>query len=752
MCPVAYADTPKNDPSVANQYYVLANSVLADHDTRVLKQGETFAVFDPYGDVNSALNSEAGIFHRGTRYLSRSEFCISQAQRPLLLNSTLRDDNGLLKVEMTNPEMEAGATRSGKIGHRSEFALQKGSIHIQREKFLLDDQCHERVSIENFSAREIHLEVVFTVDADFADIFEVRGNQRALRGTRGPISTSATGVRMSYTGLDRVRRTTSISIHDTPAEICGISSGGVQFRIPLHIQSKRSVQFLIEITFSEGVSERVAASDDTCHFRAGLTRVKDLHNLGKSRFCQVKTSNERFESWLQRSTDDLVMMTTETPEGHLYPYAGIPWFCAAFGRDGIITALECLWANPELSKGVLQLLADTQAKEKNPAQDATPGKIIHEVRFGEMAALKEIPFGKYYGSIDSTPLFVCLAGAYFTRTGDLGLIESIWTELELALNWMEHYGDSDQDGFIEYQRENADGLVQQGWKDSHDSIFHENGEDAVGPIALAEVQGYCYMAYVEGARLAHATGRDTLVSTFSKKAEQLKIRFDQKFWLEDLGTYALALDGKKNPCRVASSNAGQCLFTGIVRPERAAQLVKTLMGPESFSGWGIRTVATSAARYNPMSYHNGSVWPHDTALVALGMAKMGFKVEAERIFNGLFRSANYMSLYRMPEVYCGFIKRDGEAPTLYPNACSPQAWAAGAVYMLLQALLGLQISAEDKHVRFCKPRLPESLESVKLSGLRVGDANLDLVVQNYHSDVSVQIVRRSGDVSVTVEK
>jgi glycogen debranching enzyme len=294
--------------------------------------------------------------------------------------------------------------------------------------------------------------------------------------------------------------------------------------------------------------------------------------------------------------------------------------------------------------------------------------------------------------------------------------------------------------------------VQQGWKDSVDSVFHEDGTDAEGPIALCEVQGYAYMARIEGAKIAAAVGRTDLAADLRRRAEALRERFDEQFWQDDMGTYALALDGRKRPCRVKSSNAGQCLFTGIVKRERAPRLVEGLMRSDLFSGWGVRTISTDSVRYNPMSYHNGSIWPHDGALVAMGLAKYGYKHEVEKIFNGLFRAAIYMENLRMPEVFCGFGRREGEAPTLYPHACAPQAWAAGCVYSLVQSLLGLEIDAAKRNVSFEFPRLPETIETMRIHGLEVDGGTVDLEVQNYHSDVSIQVVKREPKVTVTVAK
>lgn len=704
----------------------------------MLKQGETFGVFDRHGDVALLGAGEQGLYHMGTRHLSHLVLRLGEG-RLLLLSSDVSQNNLLLAADLTNPDMYAG----------DMLAVPHGTLHVLRSRFLFDATSHERIRVSNFGAMPVDVALVFEYAADFVDVFEVRGTRRAQRGELQPPEVRDDGVLLSYLGRDDVLRTTQVAFTPDPDRVTECDAA---FRFRLEPQRTTDIHLSVrcaDLHGSDAVGarrgQRVAGSAMT--FQQAYPRARERVVEGERRFCHIYTSNEQFNDWINRSVADLRMMIGDTPHG-IYPYAGVPWFNAPFGRDGIITALEALWVNPELARGALTFLAAQQADALDPDADAEPGKIVHEMRNGEMAALREIPFGRYYGSIDSTPLFVMLAGEYYRATGDLETIRQVWPNIMRALGWITQYGDVDDDGFIEYGRRAEDGLIQQGWKDSNDSVFHADGSDAPGPIALCEVQGYVYAAFRAAAELSDALGDAGDGRELNARADELRDQFDQAFWCDDLDSYALALDGNKRPCRVRTSNAGHCLYTGIALPERAPRVADELLSESMFTGWGIRTLATTEARYNPMAYHNGSVWPHDNALVAAGLARYGFGEHVSRVLAGLFDASLHVELHRLPELFCGFPRRAGEGLTLYPVACSPQSWAAGACFLLLRATLGLELDGKRGRIRFDHANLPAFLEEVRITGLRVGRQSADLTLHRYADDVGVDVISRTGPVEV----
>jgi glycogen debranching enzyme len=719
---------PRRKIQVDEKWYVLAT--LAQHEQpQVLKNDETFGMFDRFGDIAVIAPGQEGLYHNDTRYLSHQELTIDGA-RPLFLGSSVQEANSLLAIDLMNPDV----TVNGNV------ELPNGTLHSHRTKLLWKGVCHEDIRLSHHGEEPATVRLEMSFDADFVDLFEVRGMQRAEHGELAAPEVSRSEVALPYLGRDGRLRRTRLRFEPAPRSI---DAGRAGFELRLDPGQETHVYCCV-LCECEGEPAPRAVDYGTALRENNVARAQ-----ARASCCSVTSSNPLVNLWLDRSVSDLAMLTTALSTGP-YPFAGVPWYSTTFGRDGILTALEFLWVDPSLARGVLQFLAATQATESDPDRDAEPGKILHEARASEMANTREIPFGRYYGTVDATPLFVVLAAAYWRRTGDLALLESIWPQLLAALNWIDTFGDPDGDGFVEYQRKSKDGLTQQGWKDSHDSVFHANGQMAAAPIALSEVQGYVYQGKSMLAEVAHALGDAVLAARLAQQADALKRKFDDAFWCEELGSYALALDGSKQPCRVRASNMGHCLWSGIASAEHAARAVDTLMGPAFFSGWGIRTLAQGEPRYNPMSYHNGSVWPHDNALAAAGMARYGRTAEAAQLLTSLFEASLDFDLHRLPELFCGFSRRAGASPTLYPVACSPQAWAAAAPFAMLQACLGLEVEANGTHVCLRTPRLPAFIDWLRIERLGGPGADCDLLLKRHERSVGVEVLRKDASVSVTV--
>ncbi len=712
-----------------SEFFIPAPMSLQARQTRTLKSGDMFGVFDASGDVTGGPGSTDGLYFRDTRHLSELTLLICGKQ-PILLSSTLRDDNAELTCDLANPDFYG----NGRV------VLEHDVLHIRRSRFLWDGACFERLSVHSFAqaTTQVRLELHFA--ADFIDLFECRGMQRANHGEHLAPQCGPEGVMLAYVGLDGKRRTTRLRFHPAPASLDGQHAAFV-----FDIAPGATRLFFVEVA----CNAEPATEGPSRAFRRALLKARRRLRLESGRAAAIVTSNEVFNEAMRRSVGDLYMLVTDKETG-AYPYAGVPWFSAAFGRDALITALQTLWLDPSVTRGVLAYLAKNQATASDPAADAEPGKILHEVRHGEMAELGEVPFRRYYGSVDSTPLFVMLAGAYVERTGDLGTAARLWPNILAALGWIDGPGDCDGDGFVEYYRQTEEGLANQGWKDSHDSIFHADGALAAGPIALAEVQGYVYAARRAAAEIARRLGLGAEAEALDARADALRVAFEAAFWCEDIGTYALALDGQKRPCRVRASNAGHLLLTGIAAPGHGRRVAAQLMSRAFFSGWGVRTLALEEARYNPMSYHNGSVWPHDNALIALGMVRYGCREEAARLFGAMFGACQADELRRLPELFCGFSRRRAQAPTDYPVACAPQAWAATALLGMLQACLGLSFDPARCLVRFTRPILPESLDEVTLLNLEVGGACINVRLRRVGDEVAMNVLGRTGDIQAVL--
>ncbi|HEV2580202.1 MAG TPA: glycogen debranching N-terminal domain-containing protein, partial [Ktedonobacteraceae bacterium] len=654
----------------------------------VLKAGDAFLIANERGDL-SASKKETGFFWHGTRFLSECNLLLA-GQEPTMLAYTIADDGTSCHIEMMN------AVQSLNQGDE----LLEGTIHVHRLIEVRDDRLVQTISLTNYHLTQLMLELSLTLDADFVDIFEVRGYTRAARGELFPPVFDQSSTGFQYMGLDAIPRVTRVTVTPLADEV---SSGKVSWHIKL--SKGQTVQIRATATVGE----------------TGVASHPPLSLQGR----EVVTSDPPLNQVLMRGMQDLAMLCGATPQG-LYPYAGVPWFACPFGRDGLITSLQFLPWFPDVAHDTLSFLAAHQGSKYEAYTEEEPGKILHEFRTGEMANCREIPFSAYYGSIDATPLFLITLESYIRWSNDLPFLTALWSHAQAAAHWIKDAGDQDGDTFLESRTTSQKGLVNQGWKDSHDSISHANGALAEAPIALCEVQGYAYAAYRAMIYLAGRLGKAEEAAHWSDIAGKLQANFLQRFWWEEESAFYLALDGTKQPCAVVASNAGQCLWTGIVPDDLAQRVIERLLRDDMYSGWGIRTLSTQAARYNPLSYHNGSVWPHDVALVGLGFARYGRKAEASRLLRDLAQAGQYFDRARLPELFCGFSRSTGPGPIPYPVACEPQAWAAGAPFMLLNAALGLEPDAEHHRLLVRQPALPSWLAIVELRGLRLGGQEVSL--------------------------
>jgi glycogen debranching enzyme len=628
--------------------------------------------------------------------------------------------------------------------------LEENTIHILRSQILRNGMYCEEINVSNYGEKSSHFDLSITFNADFKDIFEIRGIERKVELQKPELRTTKNKIIFTYKGLDNIHRRTEIIFRKQ--EDYDIYTNTIRFHFSMKPNESQKISYMIYfISEEEFISNEEVEKNHIEYLEDIKVLIKRDFEKTRSLFTKITTSNEQFNHWLNRSRADLQSLLTQTVHGK-YPYAGVPWYNTAFGRDGIITAMEVLWIAPEIARDTLHFLAEMQAEKIIPEKDAEPGKIMHELRTGEMANTGEIPFKEYYGTIDATPLFIMLAGMYYERTADIVTIEKIWPNIKAAIEWINVYGDIDKDGFVEYKHKAENGLTNQGWKDSHDSIMYEDGAFCKPPIALSEVQGYVYAAKKYASFLADVMEERDYAENILKEAMELKQKFNDIFWDDGLESYVLALDADKNSCRVLSSNPGHCLFTEIVKKKNAGKLVESLFSKELFSGWGIRTLGAKEKRYNPMSYHNGSIWPHDNALIAYGLSKYGFRKESLQIMQSLFEASLFIDLQRLPELFCGFDRRKNEGPTAYPVACSPQAWAVGAVFLLMQSCLRIQIDALNKMLVFDKPILPDYIDYVCVSGLQLHEDSCEFEMRRHKNDVGFNVIKKPKDWDLIIKK
>jgi glycogen debranching enzyme len=723
-------ERPRDDLIIGEHYYILASSLAADLPKLVLKHDTAFLVADRRGDLPN-IPGEFGFYVDDTRFLSLLELRL-HGQRGLMLNAGLSDDALEAAIDLTNPDVSVSPT----------VVLPGRSTRLLRRLTILGGQLYQWLAIESFVDDRHDLELTLSFAADFVDVFEVRGHPRPRRGEPLPARVDGKTVRLGYRGLDGVVRTTTLSFDPPPARL---DAERAEFRVTLAPRERLELAVIVTAGREPAPTPRPLAFHDAAGRRRATVDRLDMEAA------RIRTSHDRFDHWLSRSRADLHLLLTETPDGFV-PDAGIPWYVAPFGRDGVLSALQLLPFEPEIARGVLRYFARHQGTVDDAFTDQEPGKILHELRRGEMAAVREIPFIPYYGSVDATPLYVMLAAEHLRWTHDVDFARETWPAVERALAWMEASGAAQGAGYLAYMRRSPVGLLNQGWKDSHDAVMHADGTLAEAPIALAEAQGYQYAALTGAAFMADILGRQDRASALRTRARRLQERFESDFWLPDEAFYALALDGGGAPCRVIASNPGHLLWTGIVSDSRAQIVTRRLMEDDMFTGWGLRTLSSRERLYNPMSYHNGSVWPHDTVLAAAGMRAYGLSSPFITLAGGLFEAVLQFEHLRMPELFCGFTRVPGHGPTRYPVACAPQAWAAGVVFHLVAAMLALRPEADDNQLTLARPTLPPWLTWIELRGLRIAKSRLALRITQGTDSAAVELLGRDGDAELVVRR
>jgi glycogen debranching enzyme len=705
------------------------------HEMLAIKEGETFVCSDDNGDLPFASSTGTGLYYKDTRFLSRFEFRLHGA--PLVLLSASAERSFMSQVDLTNPD----------IWRQGSLTIPQHTLNVRRTR-VAGSRVEERIRIRNYHSDPVEVVLEFVVAADFADIFEVRGLVRDQRGQLMAPKLEGQTVKLAYLGTDEVFRETWIHFGESGEVPTSMRVEGatvfVELRLEVPVNHSRFLSISIEPVVDGHHPERVG-------FEAAVERTRRSYESWDQSCTRIQTDNTLFNALLQRGVRDLRALMTPTKDGEVVA-AGIPWYVAPFGRDSILTCYEILMINPEPARELLKLLGALQGREVDPWRDEEPGKILHEVRQGELAIGHYVPHTPYFGTVDATPLYLMLAAAYFRWTNDLQTIVELRGVLDQALRWIDEYGDLDGDGYVEYARRSPRGLKNQGWKDSGNSIVHSDGSLADPPIALAEVQAYVYMAKRRMSEIFTILGEEARAIRLRREASELRDRFNRDFWMEDEQMFALALDRDKRQVKSVTTNPAHGLYCDLIEPEKAAAMARRLLASDMFSGWGIRTMSRASVAYNPMSYHNGSVWPHDNAIVAAGLKRYGHHRATTRVATALFDVAVHMDYFRLPELFCGFTRRAPTSPVAYPVACSPQAWAAGSPFILLQAMLGISARADENMLTINKPMLPPWLERVELSNLRVGNARLSLVFTREGEVTTFSLVDRRGDVRVVMEE
>lgn len=680
-----------------------------------------------------------GLYYHDCRFLNGYEMKIDGA-RPTELVSTATQ-GFMAVIELTNPDLQGS---DGHVIKKETLGIKWTRLIASTGPALLDE-----IALRNFGFGPVELPFSLTFLAEFEDTFAVRGMLAQEQGKLREPRWENGSLHFLYHGADGIFRSLSVHFSPQPHRTDGTTA---HFRIRLRSEESTRISVSLAVAESRSLDE----VRPKMHGRPDVQRLTrsmgDAAEKWLAERTEVRSANMLLNKILDRSLRDLYTLKS-TLKNQEYFAAGVPWFVALFGRDSLMAALEALAYAPEVAAQTLRVLAIHQGDKVDHWRDEEPGKILHELRVGEMAHLHEVPQTPYYGSVDATLLFLILIGRHTAWSGDLKLFNDLKGPIERALAWMARYGDRNGDGYVEYQSASQHGLTNQGWKDSGDAIVNDDGSLAAPPISLVEVQGYAYLAKTALADLYRRGGEPERAEQLQRQAEELRARFNRAFWLEGKGTYALALQAGGQPAAVVSSNPGQALWSGIADPEKGRRTVERLMADDMFSGWGVRTLSEQERRYNPIGYHLGTVWPHDNAVIAAGCRRYGRDDAALRIFRGIFEAATNFTHYRLPEVFAGFRRRDYDVPVHYPVACHPQAWAAGAMPYLVESILGLVPQAFDRRLVIARPLLPDFIESLDVCHLRVGDACVDLHFKRASDGtVAVDVRKIEGRLDVEVEK
>jgi glycogen debranching enzyme len=735
--------SPPLEPKIAYPEPHLANvEILA------LVRGKTFFTANHKGNLMPPGAPHIGFFCDDTRYLSQLELRINGHPPVPLSFST----EGAYSARI---ELTVKGTVEGE-----GLDLPVNTIYVHREQLLQSDTLYDVIHLENFYQQRAKLLIEMNYDADFMDIFQVRGILRGKSGQYYAPITTQDGIKFVYKGLDERVRTTSIWFSPAPANIENKTArweieleplGKIHLTttIQTHSDPRRNLaDEASDADHQEYSPAEVAQRDD---LRKPLKMLRHEYEAWLEDCTRFRSNNKIFDSMLATSVEDFYALQIPDKAGTAVA-AGVPWFAALFGRDSLIASFQSLILNPVLARGTLRVLASYQGNETRDDRDEEPGKILHEMRSGEMTETGEVAFGMNYGSVDATPLFIILLSEYRRWTADDALVRELGVPLQLAVEWLLTYAQIDHDYLIEYKRKTPKGLFNQGWKDSGDANMFPDGSIAQPPIALIEVQGYAIRALAEAALLLRALGNEEMAEKAEQRSEKIRSLLDPMFWMKKKKYYAMALDKDKKQLDVIASNPGHLLFTAAISDKRAKQVIETLLDEGLFSGWGIRTLSHDEPTFNPMSYHRGSLWPHDNSMIAYGMARYGFYEEASRVFTALYEAALRFRDYRLPELFCGIQRRDLDEPVQYPVSCSPQAWASGTPLLLLTAMLGLRPDATQGRLSIVNPHLPEFLDFLRMENFRVGDSRVTLEFQRQDDRTFCNVIGVKGQsVAISVD-